>query len=509
MKIKLIFILSIAISFLSFSQNNNNILSIASEELENRLLGNSIGESYVKDNELWIGTSRGLSKTTDDGITWQNFLTVKEFTKPNISSLIIWGDTIFTSLAYTKVVPPLGNVVTGDGFTISSDGGKSWVHYPQAKDDIADTIITYGINKIPTVAVIVDEQNITYDCSIFQNTIWIASWSSGIRKSTNLGETFERVVLPPDNLFSIHPNDTLSFRIHPVLQNNHVAFAVLAVDSLEIWAGTADGVNKSTDGGISWRKFNSLSRKSWIVGDWVIHINQQKYKDKNRIWTTNWKSDTIKRDYGGSISYTEDGGETWTSFTLLNERRGTNYLAFKDSIIYVATSIGIFRSDNDGKSFELFDNFYDKTNGNKVLYPEVYTISISGDKIWFGTSDGLVSTIDNADTKFGTEWSIKRTYQPMKANSAYAYPNPFSPSYEMIRINYTMPKNSCNVSIDIFDFGMNHIRTIFNNIKSGSLTQEDIWDGLDNNSKLVANGVYFYRIRIDSEDIWGKILVLK
>ena len=504
MRIILLFILSIIISCSSFCQNKDRILSIASDDLENRLLGNSIGESYAKDNTLWVGTSHGLSKTTDEGISWKNFVTVKEFTKQNISSMAFWGDTIFTSLIYVSVKND-GSYSAGDGFTLSSDGGTSWVHYSQAKDDRADTVITYGINRLSALAVIVDEQNVTYNCSIFGNTIWIASWAGGIRKSTDLGKTFERVILPPDNLFSINPNDTLSFRIDPNRYLNHRAFSVLAVDSLEIWAGTADGINKSTDGGISWRKFNSLSETSPILGDWVIHINQQKYKDKNRIWITNKNTDTIKNDHRG-VCFTEDGGETWTSLLHGVE---SNYFAFKDSIIYVATSIGILRSDNDGKTFELFDNFYDKTNGNKVLYPQVYTISIMNDRIWFGTSDGLVSTIDNANTKFGTEWSVQRTYQPMKANSAYAYPNPFSPSNSVTRINYTMPKNSCNVSIDIFDFGMNHIKTIFNNVKSGNLIQEDIWDGSDSNSKTVANGIYFYRVRIDDENIWGKILVLK
>jgi hypothetical protein len=56
---------------------------------------------------------------------------------------------------------------------------------------------------------------------------------------------------------------------------------------------------------------------------------------------------------------------------------------------------------------------------------------------------------------------------------------------------------------------MNHIKTIFNNVKSGSLVQEDIWDGSDHNYSRVANGVYFYRVKIDDENIWGKILVLK
>ncbi|NQU04518.1 MAG: hypothetical protein HQ568_00385, partial [Calditrichaeota bacterium] len=34
------------------------------------------------------------------------------------------------------------------------------------------------------------------------------------------------------------------------------------------------------------------------------------------------------------------------------------------------------------------------------------------------------------------------------------------------------------------------------------------WNGLDKSGMLVANGVYFYRIKVGSKTYWGKIMVL-
>ena len=493
--------LGIMISCVSFVHAQQTILKTASEELQSHFLGNSIGDVTFSKNALWIAGSKGLGKSTDNSKSWKNYYNVKEFTQPTIVSLDINGDTIWAALVYEK-----NSVSAGGGFTVSTDGGLSWNHLDQVKDLRADSLITYGKNILKALPVIVDEQNVTYCSAIWGNTVWLASWSSGIRKSTDLGKTFKRIILPPDNLTSVSPNDTLSFVVSPTIHNNYLGFAVYPVDSLEVWAGTADGVNKSTDGGISWKKFNSQSTTSSILGDWVIHINQQKLINKNRIWITNWKSEEKKKDDFG-VCYTENGGETWTK--LLKGTKA-NYFAFKDTIIYIGTEHGILRSDNDGKSFEQFQNIYDKTNNYKVLNNQVMSIAIKNDTVWIGTADGLVFTLDNETSKFGTDWHIQRAFQSAKTNEAYAYPNPFSPNDESVRIHYKMPKSPCKISLDIFDFGMNHIKNLLSGIsKSGELEQEDVWNGTDKNSSRVPNGVYFYRVKIEDENIWGKILVLE
>lgn len=57
---------------------------------------------------------------------------------------------------------------------------------------------------------------------------------------------------------------------------------------------------------------------------------------------------------------------------------------------------------------------------------------------------------------------------------------------------------------------MNLVRTLIQNVNK-NLTGEqiDFWDGKDENGNVVPNGVYFYRIDIDSnEPLFGKIIVL-
>jgi hypothetical protein len=125
----------------------------------------------------------------------------------------------------------------------------------------------------------------------------------------------------------------------------------------------------------------------------------------------------------------------------------------------------------------------------------------------------MASTIDDGSRPFGSEWTIYRSYERSSASGqSYAYPNPFSPVQSPVRIHYfsggTMDRS---VSIEIFDFGMNRVRTlVLNASRRGSAEYDEIWDGRNDAGKIVANGVYIYRLRIDTDEpAFGKILVLQ
>jgi hypothetical protein len=65
--------------------------------------------------------------------------------------------------------------------------------------------------------------------------------------------------------------------------------------------------------------------------------------------------------------------------------------------------------------------------------------------------------------------------------------------------------------VELFDFGMNRVRTLVNGARRSSSAEfDEYWDGRDDQGRQVANGVYIYRIDIDGEEArYGKILVLQ
>ena len=137
--------------------------------------------------------------------------------------------------------------------------------------------------------------------------------------------------------------------------------------------------------------------------------------------------------------------------------------------------------------------------------------------VYIGTGDGMASTIEDDINPFGSTWKIYRTYQAIgTVATTYAFPNPFAPTFAPVRIHYGAKTTALgaptrSVNIDIFDFGMNRVRTLIHNAtRSASSEYDELWDGKSDDGTNMANGVYFYRIKIDNDEpMFGKILVLQ
>ncbi len=470
------------------------------------LPSNAISHVTANRMDLWIGTGKGLARTATGGATWESFAGDPAFARPSIFSIATKGDTIWAATGYNKDVD--GNSVqTGTGYAYSLNNGASWNSRPQPMDAQTDTVVQYGINSVRFLPIVVPEQNVTFDAAITDSAVWVASWSSGLRRSTDMGATWQRTVLPNRTMNSISPTDSLGYyNMDPRNDNNYLMFAVYAQDASTIWAGSAGGVNKSTDGGVSWTKFSFENQLEHILANWVIAIGGQKRAGGMRIWTTNWPSDIQGEQYG--VSYTDDGGRIWKNVLLGVKAYG---FAFKDSIVYVASENGLYRSADGGESWIHAGSIIDQQTGNQITSNLFYAVDVIGDTVYGGTADGLVTTMDNAAHPFGESWHVARSYQPVPPGSAsYAYPNPFSPRTEVTRIHYNAGTGGNSITVELFDFGMNRFKTVIKDVQRTAGEHDEIWDGRDETGSTVANGVYFYRVTYGSGDpSWGKIMVIQ
>jgi hypothetical protein len=334
------------------------------------------------------------------------------------------------------------------------------------------------------------------------------------RVSTDTGKSWQRVILPPDNLTSIGPNDSLVFDLSPSggalgLQNNynHRVFSVYAETDSIIWIGSAGGINKTTDRGSSWTKFSKQTQINPISGNFIVAIGGQK-GSKNTIWaaTINANDNTEKR----GVSFTQDGGTSWKQ-VLLGEF--PHNFGFKGDTVYVPTDNGAFRSTDFGVSWTQTGSIYDHVTRQRYTQTKFFSAGAYGDTVWFGGGDGLVKSIDNIGSPFGAKWNILHaSVSPATASETYAYPNPFAPDDEIVRIHYSTGKaGAANVSIRIFDFGMNLVKTVVSSVpREPGREHDEIWNGRDEQNIFVSNGIYFYQLAVDNDEPrWGKILVIK
>ncbi|MBM2841848.1 MAG: hypothetical protein HW412_2376, partial [Bacteroidetes bacterium] len=456
---------------------------------------------------------KGLARSLNGGRSWESFRYIPEFVSRGIFAVDILGDTIWASTGFTKDVDGQG-VQTGTGFAYSTDNGNIWIHRPQPLDDRGDSLETYGSNTVKFLPIVVPEQNVTFDVALSSGTVWIASWSSGLRKSINLNSTnpdsiWQRIVLPSRDRNTISPSDALgNYSIDPRRDNNFLAFSVFAQTDSIIWCGTAGGINKSTDSGLSWSKYTTFNQQAHILGNWVIAIKGQALDSSYRLWCTNWKADIDPNEQYG-VSYTEDGGRIWKNF--LHGIKAYDF-AFKDSIAYIATDEGVYRTNDGGTSWNRSGTIIDKTSGQRITSTSFFSVGVIDDTVYCGSGDGLVKTIDNATHPFGETWEVLRAYRPIGTTATtYAYPNPFSPAQEVARFHYSSGGAPASVTIEVFDFGMNRVRTVVKDAqRSGQQEHDEIWDGQDDARNKVTNGVYFYRVVLNSGDpVWGKVMVLE
>ena len=84
------------------------------------------------------------------------------------------------------------------------------------------------------------------------------------------------------------------------------------------------------------------------------------------------------------------------------------------------------------------------------------------------------------------------------------YPNPFNPT---TTISFNLPKNA-PVNLEIFNLKGQKVRTLINSeLKAGK--HNIIWNGLDNDGKQVASGVYFYRLSNGEQILTHKMMLMK
>ncbi len=475
-------------------------------------LSNSILDIIAIGDTVWLGTSRGVSVSFDRGETWDNFFGTSVFGTDNISAIGYDNGTIWAATATSTESVGGESVSVGTGLKYSTDNGATWTAVPQPVDHPDSTTVQYGINTLQALPVTVEEQNLTFDIAFTPGTVWITSFAGGTRKSTNKGETWQRVVLPPDYLDSIRPDDTLDFCLSPVAGSfcaegnlNHRAFSVISIDDTTLYVGTADGINKSTDNGISWIKFNHQNQNEPISGNFITALAYNKLN--NTIWASTWKAEKADEFYG--VSSSSDGGESWKTF-LRDER--THNFGFNNVDVIAATDNGAFRSTNQGSSWILPNSIVDESSNVELTTTVYYSAAGESNTTWLGSNDGLARLIDNNFLWNGT-WKVYFASQPLQSEGeTYAYPNPFSPRQEQLKIKYSTGGTNASVTIRIYNFSFEYVRTLIQNAPRNRTVEgaPEFWDGKDDVGNIVPNGVYLYRVDVDSNNpLYGKIIVMQ
>lgn len=520
---------------------------------------NLVDKLLAAGDTLWAGPR--LVFTPDDGATWFRAegtdFGFPVFQPPLAPGAVVYsidarGDDIWVGLGFRD---PLAadRPQTAAGFAFSQDGGHTWRYrFPQL-DRPEDTLHVYGVSVLPALPVITPQLSAPFDVAIDPHTrdVWVAGTLSGLRRLPFDPATgtyplrFQRVLLPPDTLRAIRPDQQLHFPFaRPIpgiftFSTNFIAYAVLVDEAGTVWVGTERGLNRSRPEDVfeviardgrarterAWQRFPFDGTIEGLAGGAVVVLAEQRIGDagfpigtpenpRNPIWIASWRPLTAPAEPGEhfAVSVTRDGGETFAT-TLLGER--VNDFAFCEpgfshcspGTIWAAAEDGLFTSTDDGATWMATRQFRDRQRPGRFVKPgaAVRAVAATRTALWVGTTDGLLRSTDG-----GQSWTLFRADVPVSpeqptarepAVEVYAYPNPFSPRRDrLVRIRY----DGEAARIRIFDFGMNLVRTL-----DQPAPVEQAWDGLDAQGARVPNGVYFYAVEVAGRQRWGKIIVLE
>jgi hypothetical protein len=310
--------------------------------------------------------------------------------------------------------------------------------------------------------------------------------------------------------------------------------SIVMLDS-RILAGTWNGLIQSTDDGITWNAVTPTGIPADTAIWSIVMINTTlfagttgdiyKSSDNGNTWID--ISSGIPVDaritsivasgddiFAGSASNgvfkTTNSGTSWTEINSGLTDTHISQLVVLDTKLFAVTLTGVFISDNSGTSWaadtsglknvncfvvvndQLFagtddDGVHSLIDGGATwtsfssgipANTRVWSLAVSTDGIFAGTSSGVWVTATPANTKVEREIPVPLTFT-LKQN----FPNPFNPS---TTIQYVLPVQS-NVKLVIYNILGQVVMELVNAEQSAGY-QLAVWNA------TAASGMYFYRL---------------
>lgn len=226
-----------------------------------------------------------------------------------------------------------------------------------------------------------------------------------------------------------------------------------------------------------------LIKKITILGDTIPYV----YNSEDDIYISSGPSNlyensdityiSIFEDIDGSGSYID----YWTWKLFLCHSGGDYSLILEDSVYGHNTCNWTSRIDTLPTGFDWLKNEDNTVKG----YVFVMAQSENDEQI-FSEFKTISMNIQSTGIKYCKEFERIPTTCILFQN----YPNPFNPT---TKITYYLEERS-NVELNIYDVLGRKVKTIVNVIEQSAGLKTIVWNGRNDNGKVLPSGIYYYKI---------------
>ena len=410
---------------------------------------------YVRGTDLFLGTQRGVFRTTNYGEEWTAVNT--GIIGTDVRCLLSSGTNLYAGI--------------WGGIFRSSDTGNSWTPLATggaclSLDMSGSYLYAGGVGHV--------------GCSTDNGDSW--EWcpvAPGFMTALAVSGTNLFAGLEGSGVFRINHNATGPWILTPTNLTDSLVYALVVKDTF-IFVGTEGGVFRSTNNGMDWMAVNN--------GLTNLKVRALAVSDSNLFAGTS----------GGGAFLSTNNGTDWTPVNngLTDQGMAVLSFVFSGRNLFAGTwQGGVYLSTDNGASWNPVNTGLMSVDTHPASV--VHGLAIAGDDLFAGTRGAgvwrrplsdMITSVERISSELPGTFSLEQNY-----------PNPFNPT---TTIEFTLP-NSEFTTLKIYNILGKEVSTLVSNkLNQGSHTYQ--FDG-----KNLASGIYYYQLVAGSYREVKKMILLR
>ena len=235
-------------------------------------------------------------------------------------------------------------------------------------------------------------------------------------------------------------------------------------------------------------KVCSNNENGWIVNIWLNSLKCKYYMENGNEEFADWED--VVEIY---ITISNDNGEHWSEPIIMNAK--LDDIHYQEELTDLHPAF-IYPGD-------IVEDMGDNWGLLHLMFLDDYDYETS--------EDGGMMKYASIKIDFGYTLDAEEELVVSDDNNLYNYPNPFNLSATgrcaPTNISFNLAKKSA-VELTIFNVKGQKIKTLLNeNLTTGEHTI--VWNGMNEEDRSASSGVYFYKLKTDSNEVVKRMILLK